>query len=931
MTRVPNTSAFRVALAAALLVALFSRTADAATVTVPGDYPTIQAAINAVISGSVPDGSTIEVQAGTYGESLSVNSTSRSFTVRATGGVVIVDAAGKGTAALTVTFATGEVVFEGLTFRNGTRSAGGGFLVQNSSPSFIDCIFENNTAYDGAGGALFTSNATFTGCVIRNNSADHFGGGVYIVAGSRPVFTNCDIVTNASGTGGNGGGGNNGAGGGVFSNDSSPTFRWSSINGNSSKFASGGIHHQGIFGSPHGRSLLVVEDTEVADNVSTQFPGEPNPSEGGGIHVEDDATATLTRVRILRNSAGTGGGLNAYRGQFDITDSIIDANQATVGFGGGIAASSNFATPQMPGSVVNLTTSLVRNNTALLGGGIAAVGDNFSNEKATVSLISSVVSGNQSQTQGGGILANQTVLTTTNSLIINNSVISGSNPYGGGILVTTLSAATINTTTISHNTAGQHGGGVFVNDNSSINMTGSNIYDNTAGTRGAGIFVGAGSSGIVQGNVFADNTGTAQINEDGCTTVTYPNNLVTPAAFSGCGTLASRAPGTDSTSDPRFATFLAVPSTGTSMTLAWSVARATSVTVSGIGTWNSPNNSPTGSVDVSPGASTIYSLTATATGANGGNYTAVTASVTLVQPPPPPGEDLALDLGPGVGLWTTLQSGAWEFVHSLSPEAMVAGDLDDNGLDDLVLDFGPGLGLYAWMNGETWAFIHSMSPSSMVVGDFDNSGAHDLVFDFPGYGLWRFDNNETWSQLHGLSAAQMAVGDLDGTGGDELLVSFAAGGLWTYGDTSGWAILNGLDVTQLVTADLDNNGADDVIVAFAGIGLWSYMNQNAWAQLHPSSPAHVAAGDLDGDAQEELVIDFGLSTGVWILRNNATWSMLHSSPSEDIVMWDADGNGIDEIAIDFGPSIGLWTWVNDASWQSLHPQSPQTMTSGHFR
>ena len=373
--------------AVALVLVPFIGTADA-QVNVPGNYATIQSALNAVMSGGLPDGTTIDVQPGTYFEVLSVANTSRSVTVRGVGGpgATIVDAGGRSVPVLNVLRASGQVVFRGLTFRNAATSIeGGGFLIRESSPSLVDSIFESNSAYRGGGGALFASNATFTRCIIRNNSASHFGGGVYLIQGSRPVFTNTDILGNVSGTGGPGVG-NNGAGGGIFSHDSSPTFRGSRINANSSKFAAGGLFHQGVSGSQYGRSLLVVEDSELADNVSSQFPLEPNPTEGGGMHVEDNATATLTRVRVLRNRAGTGGGLNAYRGRYDVVDSIVDGNQSTNGFGGGIAASSNFATAQMPGSIVNLTTTLVRNNTAPIGGGIVVLGDNFSGEKASLSL-----------------------------------------------------------------------------------------------------------------------------------------------------------------------------------------------------------------------------------------------------------------------------------------------------------------------------------------------------------------------------------------------------------------------------------------------------------------------------------------------------------------------------------------------------------------
>ncbi len=393
---------------------------------------------------------------------------------------------------------------------------------------------------NGGGGTLITSDATFTNTVIRNNSAAHFGGGVYITGGSRPVFTNTDIISNVSGTSTF-----DGAGGGVNTIDGSPTFRGSRISNNTSKFAAGGIFHMGAFGSPYGRSMLVVEDSEIADNVSTRFSPAYNPSEGGGVHTEDNATATLTRVRILRNQAGTGGGLNAYRAQYDIVDSIIEGNQANAleGFGGGIAATSNNASATMPGAVVHLTSTLVRNNLALAadgsltgkGGGIAVLGDNFTSTKATLHLTNSVVDANQSSNQGGGILLSRTDFVSSGSLVIRNTVTGGSVPFGGGLLVSLDSTAAISQTTIARNTAGAYGGGLFLDQGATLDMSSSNVYDNTAaianGFGGGGIFVGGtgSNSGQVVNSVIADNTG-YQIYENLCpkTRLVYNNNTITP-------------------------------------------------------------------------------------------------------------------------------------------------------------------------------------------------------------------------------------------------------------------------------------------------------------------------------------------------------------------------------------------------------------------
>ncbi len=879
----------RVALGVAALVATpLAGSAEAATV--PGDYPTIQAAINAVLNGSLPDGTTIDVQPGIYAESLVVANTPRSFTVRGAGAasLTIIDAAGQGAPVLNVLRATGAIRFIGLTFRRGSPTGnthGGGFVVQESAPAFVNCVFEANAAFNGGGGALIASNATFTGCVFRNNSAAHFGGGVFIVLGSRPVFTGCDIISNASGTGG-AGAGNNGAGGGVFSHDSSPTLRGSRVSANTSKFAAGGIFHMGMFGSPYGRSMLVVQDSDIADNVSSQFPGEPNPAEGGGIHVEDNATGTLTRVRVLRNTAGTGGGLNAYRGRYDIVDSVIDANRATTGFGGGVTASSNFATPEMPPSIVNLTSTLVRNNAAPIGAGIAVVGDNFSNERSSLSVTGSVVSGNQSQDQGGGILVSRSVLTTANSLIINNSVTGGNTAYGGGILITTMSSASINGTTIAHNTASQHGGGVFVNDQSAINMNFTNVYGNAAGTRGGGLFLGVGQTGTIQNSIFADNTGVqpnSQINEDACNAVNYPNNLVTAPAFSGCSTLASRAPGLSS-GIPRFAHFLVVPAAGTSATLAWSVARATSVTVAGVGTFNGRS----GTADVIPSGSVAYTLTAAASSANGGNYGPVTSGFVFVRPP------------------------------SAAGARIVDGDFDGDGKSDFAL-FRPTTGAWHILrsgsltgSAQTWGGAGDIP----LRGDFDGDGRADVAIFRPSSGAWYIVRSSTptgTTQTWGGHGDIPVPRDYDGDGKTDVAIFRPSTGAWWIIKSStmtGAAYTFGGGGDIPVPEDYDGDGMADVAIFRPETGAWYIVLSSTQAgsvTTWGGGGDVPVPGDYDGDGKADIAV-FRRSTGTWYIVRSSTQTVTASvwGGGVDVaVPGDYDGDGKMDMAV-FRPSTGGW-------------------------
>ena len=217
-----------------------------------------------------------------------------------------------------------------MTFRHGDRFVGGGFVIQQSSPTLANCVFELNTASYGGGGALITSNATFNACTIRNNTVTGTAGGVIIEAGSHPVFTGClhrgeyrrhDRVGRRR---------RRRAVARLVSD-----IPWLAHQQQLLEVRRGRYLPRRIvrFAVRHGR--LVIEDSEIADNVSAPFSAAYNPSEGGGMHIEDNVTATLTRVRVLRNKANTGGGLSAYRARYDIVDSVIDANQAVARTDGG--------------------------------------------------------------------------------------------------------------------------------------------------------------------------------------------------------------------------------------------------------------------------------------------------------------------------------------------------------------------------------------------------------------------------------------------------------------------------------------------------------------------------------------------------------------------------------------------------------------------
>jgi len=162
---------------AALLVFVTPRGADAATIHVPTDQPTIQAAINAASNGD-----TVQVAPGTYNENI--NFMGKAITVISTGGpqTTIIDG---GQTATVVTFNTGEgltSVINGFTIQNGFPSSGsmgdgGGILIDNTSPTIIDNIITNNQACEGAGMAILGGSPLVQGNTISYNVEGGCSGG----------------------------------------------------------------------------------------------------------------------------------------------------------------------------------------------------------------------------------------------------------------------------------------------------------------------------------------------------------------------------------------------------------------------------------------------------------------------------------------------------------------------------------------------------------------------------------------------------------------------------------------------------------------------------------------------------------------------------------------------------------------------------------
>ena len=154
------------------------------TVTVPGTYGNIQAAIDSAPADTMR---IIAVGAGTFAGPI--NFKGKPVIVRGAGaGLTVIDGTGGGQFSV-VRFSGGEpaiTALESVTVKGGvygTQPAGSNFLCgggifgQNSAASVRNCSIQNNASGFGGGAYFFNCTGDVTNTTIRNNTASSDGGG----------------------------------------------------------------------------------------------------------------------------------------------------------------------------------------------------------------------------------------------------------------------------------------------------------------------------------------------------------------------------------------------------------------------------------------------------------------------------------------------------------------------------------------------------------------------------------------------------------------------------------------------------------------------------------------------------------------------------------------------------------------------------------
>ena len=266
----------------------------------------------------------------------------------------------------------------------------------------------------------------------------------------------------------------------------------------------------------------MITQSRSADVIDHQYK---NFVGGGGIFV-NNANLTIIGGMVEENSsASSGGGVCAINNsQVRIARGSIQRNEAVthsqpdqqyielfIGYGGGLFV--DYSTFEMYGGVI-------KNNTAVYGGGVAAFGTphdilEFSNNQKqrivpTCTMRGGVIANNHAQKDGGGIYAGDYVVFNTGA--------------GQDASVRFY---------VDQNTADQHGGGIYAREEAGLLIDHANIINNVAGTQdvgyGGGIFIASYEyeEPVLNDNSYQGHTFRTQFTEN----IVFHGNKAASGAF----------------------------------------------------------------------------------------------------------------------------------------------------------------------------------------------------------------------------------------------------------------------------------------------------------------------------------------------------------------------------------------------------------------
>lgn len=360
----------------------------------------------------------------------------------------------------------GVVQIENSTISGSSAEWGGAYNGANGAETIINSTISDSTSQQGGGGVRFwnTQDSRIIDSTIRGNSTAGAGGGVENVGGAL-------------------------------------TIRTSYIEQNTAAQSGGGVKNSNNVDRV---AAILIERSRVSSNHSD--------INGGGV--DSNGTLIISDTLVTNNhTAGWGGGVLSWSGSLHVLASAITANMAAAGGGFYIHAG---------GATIDHTA--IRDNEAVEGGGLFLTEMAGGDAGSWATITASEITGNQATKAGGAIVASRAYVTLHATETANNTSVRGvihlwQTANGGSYMTTTESSIHDNsgggfyigaqaTLSIGNTTVSQNGGwGVWAGQDSIYTQVKfSTVRGNTAGQlRRTGGRLALESAAIDAGGVAASN------------------------------------------------------------------------------------------------------------------------------------------------------------------------------------------------------------------------------------------------------------------------------------------------------------------------------------------------------------------------------------------------------------------------------------------
>lgn len=455
------------------LLLLAGAPGEAATLKVPSQFATLQAALDAAGNGD-----TVLVAAGTYTGSgnRDLDPHGKAITVISEQGAAATILDVQGSVAtphrgFVLTAGGSFLIIDGFTIRNGHQANGGGILIQGLVTAKLKNLVVEQCVAVGVGGGIHVlqgAGPTIDQCTFRFNQATE-GAGVRIDKDCFVLMTGCSISDNAATV----------KGGGLFVSGffANPGTTFVSlvdcdIDRNTAQSFSGGIE---LFSDVS----ATFDGCRIRDNVCAGA----FPEWGGGLLVEFRSSATLTACEISGNGAGAGGGVFLQQDGFvHLVDSQILSN--SVSHSGGAINMNGQGTPLA--TVLEMDGCLVEGNTAAeFGAGLNVSLPVVANLRTTT--FRGNVAGPLFPSWGGAVIAGFSCELSLVDCVLEQNLADA----GAALFVQQDAQVEVRRCTIRNNAAAQVGGGVHMNGQGTpfvtlLEVTDTLIEENTAENFGGG-------------------------------------------------------------------------------------------------------------------------------------------------------------------------------------------------------------------------------------------------------------------------------------------------------------------------------------------------------------------------------------------------------------------------------------------------------------